>query len=207
MSKIYYYKLVVDSGGAPCVQEGLLSLAICKPRIRSTAQKGDVIFGFAANSLHKDNRLIYAARITDKLLDGLYYKSSQYSKRADCIYELKKGHYFWKNNAKHHGKKADLQHDLGNFPEYSRTQVLISNNFRYFGKNGSDDYKSFKSIKVAIETLGVGHRVHHDLNLTEDFQALEKWVWQQEPIGIPSSRAYRYSCHRSRGVGELLSTI
>jgi hypothetical protein len=35
--RVYFYKLVVDDGGAPCVQNGLLSLAICKPQIRKTA--------------------------------------------------------------------------------------------------------------------------------------------------------------------------
>jgi Nucleotide modification associated domain 2 len=51
MPAMYYYKLTNDDGGAPCVQGDLLSLAICKPMIRSTARPGDLIFGFAANSL------------------------------------------------------------------------------------------------------------------------------------------------------------
>lgn len=72
--RIYYYKLTADNGGAPCVQEGLLSLAICKPMIRSTAECCDLIFGFAANSLAPNNRLIYIARVTDKNRNGAYYK-------------------------------------------------------------------------------------------------------------------------------------
>ena len=67
MPRFFFYKLVVDDGGAPCVEGGLLSLAICKPMIRSSADENDLIFGFAANSLHPDNRLIYIARITKKL--------------------------------------------------------------------------------------------------------------------------------------------
>jgi hypothetical protein len=73
VERIYFYKLTADNGGAPCVEDGLLSLAICKPAIRSTARCGDVIFGFAANSLHPDNRLIYIARVTEKSKDGLYF--------------------------------------------------------------------------------------------------------------------------------------
>lgn len=38
MPKIYFYKLTADNGGAPCVQDGLLSLAICKPMIRDQEQ-------------------------------------------------------------------------------------------------------------------------------------------------------------------------
>jgi hypothetical protein len=66
MRRIYFYKLIVDNGGAPCIRGGLLSLAICKPMIRSTAEPGDLIFGFAAGSLDRNNRLIYIARITSK---------------------------------------------------------------------------------------------------------------------------------------------
>jgi Nucleotide modification associated domain 2 len=46
MSDIYFYKLTADNGGAPCVRHGLLSLAICKPMIRKTAEEGDLTFGF-----------------------------------------------------------------------------------------------------------------------------------------------------------------
>jgi Nucleotide modification associated domain 2 len=75
MSDIYFYKLTADNGGAPCVRHGLLSLAICKPMIRKTAEEGDLTFGFAANSLHRDNRLLYVARVTKKLADGEYYRN------------------------------------------------------------------------------------------------------------------------------------
>jgi hypothetical protein len=85
MSRIYYYKLTADNGGAPCIDGNWLSLAICKPRIRSTAEKGSLVFGFAANSLHTDNRLIYIACVTEeKLREGAYYKNKnmQHGKTA-----------------------------------------------------------------------------------------------------------------------------
>ena len=61
MTKIYIYKLTTDNGGAPCIKDGTLSLAICKPAIRSTAVKDHIILGFAANSLYSDSR--YPRRI------------------------------------------------------------------------------------------------------------------------------------------------
>jgi hypothetical protein len=67
MSRAYLYKLTGDNGGAPCVEGGLLSLAICKPMIRASASEGDLVFGFGAKSLHCNNRLIYIARITKKI--------------------------------------------------------------------------------------------------------------------------------------------
>jgi Nucleotide modification associated domain 2 len=61
MKKFYLYKMTVDNGGAPCVQDRILSLAICKPRIRSSALKEAeeaILLGFAAKQLRSDNRLI-----------------------------------------------------------------------------------------------------------------------------------------------------
>ena len=83
MANIYFYKLTSDDGGAPCVTGDLLSLAICKPMIRSTAEMGDLIFGFVADSLHKDNRLIYVACVTRKLCEGKYYKDAGASRSSE----------------------------------------------------------------------------------------------------------------------------
>ena len=124
---IYFYKLTADSGGAPCVQQGMLSLAICKPMIRKTAKEGDLIFGFAANSLHSDNRIIYLARVTKKLRDGEYYKNSRYSRRKDCIYQLSGTRFVWKKNSAYHGPES-VHHDLGRHPGYPRANVLLSRN-------------------------------------------------------------------------------
>jgi len=49
MGAFYLYKMIVNDGGAPCVQDSLLSLAICKPMIRSAAREGSTLLGFAAN--------------------------------------------------------------------------------------------------------------------------------------------------------------
>src|SRR5690606_801010 len=87
---IFIYKMVTDNGGAPCVHRGVLSLAICKPKIRKTAGTHDVIIGFGGRRL--GNRLIYVARVTEKLCDGQYYRKSKYRKRPDCIYRDDQGH-------------------------------------------------------------------------------------------------------------------
>jgi len=108
MPRIYFYKLTADNGGAPCVQDGLLSLAICKPMIRTTAELEDVIFGFAANSLHRANRLIYIARIGKKVCNGDYYREKRFANRGDCVYEWHRSRFVWRQRALHHGPE-----DLG----------------------------------------------------------------------------------------------
>jgi hypothetical protein len=182
MRHVYLYKLTADNGGAPCVERGLLSLAICKPMIRCNAKEEDLIFGFAANSLHpKDNRLIYAARVTQSVHNGEYYKSSRYTARGDCIYRFRSGKFIWRRGAQHHGPD-DLVHDLGTYPKYPRATVLLSTDFRYFGKAASDVYKSkFPIVGKAVESLGRGLRVRHDPALRDQLLAMERWIWR----GIP----------------------
>jgi len=73
---IYIYKMVADSGGAPCVAAGLLSLAICKPMIRKSAEKGSLIFGFGGKAYGE--RLLYIACVTQKSENGEYYQEHAY---------------------------------------------------------------------------------------------------------------------------------
>lgn len=123
------------------MQDGLLSLAICKPMIRSTAERGDLIFGFAAKSLHADNRLLYIALVTAKARSGNYYTMGRFAHRGDCIYERRGDRFVWRSGALHHGPR-DLVHDLGEHPDYAKANVLLSDDFRYFGANGSAEYKA-----------------------------------------------------------------
>lgn len=162
MAKIYYYKLSTDNGGAPCVTPSLLSLAICKPMIRSTASVGDILIGFAANGLQDDNRLIYIARVSQKLVDGNYYRMGKYQKRGDCIYVWRKGRLVFKNRALYHGTPRDLLRDVGAPPRHPRANTLLSHEFCYFGASGTDAYKkAFPEVGKAFRMLARGHRVNH----------------------------------------------
>src|SRR6266480_2445274 len=85
--RLYVYKITLDDGGAPCVTDDLLTLAICKPAIRSTADEGAIIFGVGSNSAPLNNRLVYVAVVTGKETKGRYYELPTYRRRGDCIYE------------------------------------------------------------------------------------------------------------------------
>src|SRR5881396_3115763 len=84
--EIYVYKMVADNGGAPCVSGNLLSLAICKPKIRRTAEKESLVFGFGGKRYTE--RLIYIARVTVKLEGDAYYRQRAYARRLDCMYRV-----------------------------------------------------------------------------------------------------------------------
>ena len=183
VSRIYLYKLTTDSGGAPCIQDGLMTLAICKPMIRTTAQVEDLVFGFAANRMDPDgcatdNHLIYIARVDQKLFGRDYYGRAEFADRTDCVYEPAGEGFAWRAGARCHGP-GDLVHDLGDGPTYRRAVVLASSDFRYFGSAGSSDYKSqFPAVKDAVERMGRGHRVHHDEVLRRELLELKDMIWE-----------------------------
>jgi hypothetical protein len=206
LPKIYFYKLTADNGGAPCVQHGLLSLAICKPMIRTTAERDDLIFGFAANSLHRDNRLIYIARVREKVDKGEYYREQRFADRGDRVYQWRH-RFIWRPGALHHGSK-DLFHDLGQPRDYKRASVLLSTDFRYFGASGTAEYKSqFPLVKDAVEQLGRGYRVRLSGPLRMQLMALKEQVWKNTStrlVGEPTGAPRRNVCHRSRSYGVLV---
>lgn len=181
----YLYKLTVDDGGAPCVRNGLLSLAICKPAIRRTAETENIIIGFAATRLYHDNRVIYIAQVTKKL-DGRKYYSRDFADRPDCIYLWDGRGFSRRRRAKYH-TKGDLVHDLGRPPKYPSAQVLLSKKFRYFGKKGWRSFhEKYPHIGAKIRSLARGHRV---INLTDD-------LWQE--LGKFSSQLWKHKSEYSR---------
>ena len=208
MGKIYYYKLTCDNNGAPCIQDGMLSLAICKPMIRSSAEVGDWIFGFAANSLNNANPLIYVAKVTEKKEGKDYYTAEEFSKREDRVYDFVDGKFFWRSGSLHHNE-SNLEQDLGRYPDYSRSHVILSrnNDFRYFGKEATDTYKKdFKEIHDAVQHLGRGHRDHLDQILKEKFISLQEMLWDKHSIsvlGIATSKPSCRICHRSKSLGVI----
>jgi hypothetical protein len=81
----YVYKLTSDDGGAPCVFNSVLSLAICKPMIRASAKKGDWLFGFGGKEKPMSERLIYIAEVTEVIGDAKYYSDYAFKNRVVCF--------------------------------------------------------------------------------------------------------------------------
>ena len=156
--RIYVYKCVVDDGGAPCVDDGLLTLTICKPYVRRTARKGDLIFVGSNRNETPPNRLVYIAEVSRRLPEGKYFEGDEYKRRQDCIYErLSDGPLERRKNARFHGYPKARISDLGDEPNYPKANALIADDFRYFGKSGNDDWKSVASrLKELVEGLGQG---------------------------------------------------
>lgn len=191
----YFYKLMVDSGGAPCVHRNLLSLAICKPSIRASAQVGDWILGFGAKSTIGE-KLIYIAEVTDKLSNGTYYEDPRFQTRPDCIYRWRRGRLSWQPGSRFH--EGGQEKDIGP-PPHHRAMVLLSTNFRYLGKDGTEDYKSaYPVIAKAVAALKQGHRVNHSAELEGALRSLQQDLWRRYPrqkrIGLPNDSDLSRPC-------------
>ena len=78
-----------DDNAAPCHQNGLTSLAICKGQIRKTAKVGDIVIGLMSQKLaamcnHSHGSLIWCG-IVEQVLTMQEY-ANKFPQRADSIY-------------------------------------------------------------------------------------------------------------------------
>jgi hypothetical protein len=179
---IYVYKCVVDDGTAPCIDRSLLSMTVCKPKVRTSAKVGDIVIAFGTNAQPAPNRLVYAAEITEVITGGRYFDEAKYQTRKDCIYKrtpqgaLKLVAGVSAHNTGTHAK------DLGPPPTYPNAIALISTDFRYFGGAGTDAWKEHAPhLKKMIEFLGQGHRVNHTREVRDDLLKLIERTWKKFP--------------------------
>jgi putative DNA base modification enzyme with NMAD domain len=191
-----------DNGGAPCVHDGLLSLAICKPKIRSSAAVGSLIIGIGGKIL--GGRLIYAARVTDKLSDGRYYRDRCFYPRPDCIYREVNGLPNLVKRARYHADGSQIGKDVG--IRFEKANVLLSSDFRYFGKKGTREYESHGNLSSLVDRLMRGHRVNHGREVIEELEKLEKDLWEKfSPTdqGEPSESDTKKRCNREGKIRQL----
>jgi hypothetical protein len=191
----FVYKIVADTGGAPCVAGKLLSLAICKPKIRKSALKNSLIFGFGGKEYQE--RLIYIARVTGKLEDRAYYQKPEYAGRADCIYRVDEGRAVRRTSARYHANSDEREKDVG--LHFEKAFVLLSNDFRYLGKKGTDDYKHrYSNLRKLIENLTQGHRRYFSTELRAELLELKAEIWanyQRMKVGSPTDDDYTRLCN------------
>ncbi len=171
--KTFVYKLTSDRGGAPCAppvrapQLPLLTLSICKPAIRRTAQPGDRLLGLTSRSLHlaenyPPNAVIYAAIVTEALDARVYYAPrSRFRSRPDCIYQFHRdlGTLTHAGRSPLHADPAYRARDLGQYPFYKNGRTLLSRDFRYFGPAAVPIPETLWSLLQMSAALGQGHRV------------------------------------------------
>ena len=193
---IYVYKLTCDNGGAPCIHEGLLSLSICKPGIRVSANVGDWIIGFGGKSVEElRGKLIYVAKVTAIEEDGNYYKSDRYGDRPDCVYQSLDHGYQYREGKQYHFP-GEFDHDLGRCPEFERARCLLSDQFAYFG--GAKDRPSIDAVRDIYDGLPRDFRKNHP---DEIRHRLESYIFSVfafktgGDVGSPTHRDTSMKCY------------
>ena len=201
--RTYLYKLTSDRGGAPCAtppepgHEAILTLAICKPAIRRTAQPGDRILGITSHSLANREgyplcAVIYAAIVHEGIEARDYFcAESLFVNRPDCIYEFhqQNGRAAHTGRTNLHRSPANLLKDLGAYPYYRNGRVLVAHDFRYFGSAAVPIPPRLHLLYAAAEALGQGHRVYtaadpESREADALFRALWKLPTRHTPIHV-----------------------
>lgn len=171
---LYTYKVQYDGGSAPNPYSGACTLAICKPAIRRTAKKGDVIVGLACKSNGDDERRIVYCMVVDETIewsdyikrcesgpvDGLSGKIPKNNRDpGDCI---------WKMTTPHAPRASWSHHDPSDFcRDVERGKmVLLSRIYWYFGSANLVCLPD-----QMLPALGRGHRSTSNDDRRESFQA------------------------------------
>ncbi|GHC08873.1 hypothetical protein GCM10010080_24910 [Thermomonas carbonis] len=178
-TRIYRYVVAYDGGTAPRPYDGLCSLAICKPKIRASAQVGDWIVGF--RSKHP-GEVLYAMQVSERLTLSEYWEDPRFAAR-------KPGHASPPDNIYKPDPYGGLQqvpnvvHTPDNAQrDISGRYVLLSERFWYFGAN---------SVPLPNELLHLvhttqGHAIHVNRK-KDDVRKLVGWLrsWPTGRHGMP----------------------
>ncbi len=145
MTYLYVYRLTSDTGLAPCVDNGLLSLAVCK----GGKMRGDKIIhtglrhriGVKRDADYEkdkvyilgtyENNVLYLARVTNVVTMTDYF--SKMSKgRIDDIYDVVKGDLVRNKNL----RKEDVHTEpTRRIKDFAGEFVILSDDFTYLGRD------------------------------------------------------------------------
>lgn len=143
MADTYIYVVDRDFGFAPNPFHGILTLATCKPRIRSAAQVGDWVIGVGGSRLKRGGHCIYGMRVTDTLTFEEYWHSADFQEKkpirngskvslvGDNIYSRAGG--VWVQRDSHHSNPDGTPNMSNLTSDTSTNRVLVSDDFRYLG--------------------------------------------------------------------------
>lgn len=147
---LYSYVVRTDSGFAPNPFGNYCTLACCKPLIRKHARIEDWVVGTGSKRTVGNDKLVYAMKITEKVLFEDYSKDLRFKykiprvvaveERGDNIYCKDENGEWIQRPSYYHNTEKQKAIDL------SGTSVLISDCFFYFGANAALIPERFSSF-------------------------------------------------------------
>jgi Nucleotide modification associated domain 2 len=179
--KCFTYIVARDFGFAPNPFGGFCTLATCKPKIRNSAKVGDWVIGVGSAKMRLRGELIFAMKVTEKLTYNEYWNDIRFQFKRPAMNCSKKKAYgdniYFYDDIKNTWFQADSHHSNSdgstNYHNLDRdtqsSEVLISENFYYFGK-----YRLTLPTEFNEQVChGRGHK-----NITDeiDIEKIIKWL-------------------------------
>jgi hypothetical protein len=194
------YVVARDYGFAPNPFYGVCTLATCKPRIRSTAQIGDLVLGTGSKARAREKRVVYAMRVTETMTFNSYWSDSRFQQKQTNLRGSKKqafgdNIYFkdpktgkWHQEDSHHSHSDGAPNRANVAADTQADRVLVSNDFVYWGGSGPEMPKKFLNYAPSRESICVGrnHKNNFSPGLVKEFTAwirsLNEQVYSGEPL-------------------------
>lgn len=81
--RIHTYVIVRDAGSAPNYDPPVVTLAVCKPRIRKKARVGDLVLAFSGRTLnrHEPHAVVWAGIASEKLTFSEYWRDPRFQRK------------------------------------------------------------------------------------------------------------------------------
>lgn len=191
--KLYSYIITRDYGFAPNLFYNVCTLATCKPKIRISAQVGDIVVGIgSASSIYK-NHIIYAMVVNEKITYDEYWNSERFGCKKPYMYGSKKKMYgdniYHKSEETGEFIQEDSHHSLEggaiNILNYDRDlsgkYVLIADEYWYWWREATELPTQF----LNLANIGIGHRTFEG-SLAQEFlcwlRSLDTGQYIADPI-------------------------
>lgn len=174
--RLWSYVLAKDVGIAPCVDEGILTLCTCKPKIRKGARVGDWVLARMPVRFGR-TRVAWVGRVAEVIEMGEY--AARYPLRPDALYYRAADAKLTHRGGLYHASKKDRDDDR------SGLNCLRCEPFWYFGGSGHQ-------IPDLLEFLCNVQRGHRKFSLDQSgFDELRKWLaaWPPGVHGEPREAA------------------
>lgn len=204
--KLFSYIVSHDKGFAPNPFWGYCTLATCKPAIRRTAKKGDLIVGLSPKA--KGHRVVYVMRVDDIMTFDKYFRDPQFARKipdyttgneihkcGDNCYEP--GHQGRFRQLRSMHSKGCGENPTNKKRDLDGIHVLISQHFCYFGPEAPLLPRSLNELKV-----GRSHKCRFSEQV---IKRVVHWM-DSQPSGVQTSPtkwragddSWRMGCGKAR---------
>lgn len=162
--RFYRYVLKYDKNIAPCVDDGLITLGCCKPKVRGTARPGDLVAGFLPRPAPL-GQLAWAG-VVARVLDWGEYEA-EYRGRLDAVYRRRPDGTIMKVRPNFHVKPGSFEKDTG-----APVLVFDPGASWYWGERAGEATALPTSL-ARLAPSGQGHRVEAE---PEDRELTLAWL-------------------------------